>query len=151
MNNCSISGTVALPPKVGRTATNSEYVKFILEVERPKGKDGKQTFDRINVGCWGSICKYAQYIEQGDQIELTGPISTSAYQKDGQWVNLWEVSAKTVKILQKTNGIQQQPAQVAPNPVPVPVAPPPVVPMPTTPPPEEDPALPFDIMGGYYG
>ena len=149
MNNCSISGKVALPPKVGKTATNSDFVKFIVEVDRPKGKDGKATSDRINVGCWGKICSYAQYIEQGDIVELTGPISTTAYQKDGQWVNLWEVSAKTVKIIQKTVGTQ--PAQVAPNPIPTPIAPPPVVPMPTTPPPEDDPALPFDIMGGYYG
>ena len=150
MNNCSISGKVALPPKVGRTATNSEYVKFILEVERPKGKDGKQTFDRINVGCWGTICKYAQYIEQGDQIELTGPISTSAYQKDGQWVNLWEVSAKTIRILQKTNGIQQPSpvpaAQPIPQPAPAPV-PPPTVALPEV----DESMLPFDIMGGYYG
>lgn len=150
MNNCSISGKVALPPKVGRTATNSEYVKFILEVERPKGKDGKQTFDRINVGCWGKICNYAQYIEQGDQIELTGPISTSAYQKDGQWVNLWEVSAKTVKILQKTNGIQQPSPVPAAQPIPQPAPAP--VPPPTVAPPEVDESmLPFDIMGGYYG
>lgn len=150
MNNCSISGKVALPPKVGRTATNSEFVKFILEVERPKGKDGKQTFDRINVGCWGKICNYAQYIEQGDQIELTGPISTSAYQKDGQWVNLWEVSAKTVKILQKTNGIQQPSPVPAAQPIPQPAPAP--VPPPTVAPPEVDESmLPFDIMGGYYG
>ena len=52
MNNCSISGKVALPPKVGKTATNSDFVKFIVEVDRPKGKDGKATSDRINVGCW---------------------------------------------------------------------------------------------------
>ena len=148
MNNCSISGKVALPPKVGRTATNSDFVKFIVEVERPKGKDGKQTFDQINVACWGSICKYAQYVEKDDEVEFTGPLTTASYQKDGQWVKIYEISAKTLKITKKA---VTQPAQVAPNPIPVPVAPPPVVPMPTTPPPEEDQALPFDIMGGYYG
>lgn len=151
MNNFCGSGKVCVNPKSGRTALNTEFVKFIVQIERPKGKDGKESFDRINVGCWGAICKYAQYIESGDIIEFTGPLSTTSYQKEGQWVNNWEISAKTIRILQKTNGIQQQPAQVAPNPVPVPVAPPPVVPMPTTPPPEEDPSLPFDIMGGYYG
>lgn len=150
MNNFCGSGKVCVNPKSGRTALNTEFVKFIVQIERPKGKDGKESFDRINVGCWGGICKYAQYIEQGDIIEFTGPLSTTSYQKEGQWVNNWEISAKSIRILQKTNGIQQ-PSQVAPNPVPVPVAPPPVVPMPTTPPPEEDPTLPFDIMGGYYG
>lgn len=151
MNNFCGSGKVCVNPKSGRTALNTEFVKFIVQIERPKGKDGKESLDRINVGCWGAICKYAQYIENGDIIEFTGPLSTTSYQKEGQWVNNWEISAKSIRILQKTNGIQQQPAQVAPNPVPVPVAPPPVVPMPTTPPPEEDPTLPFDIMGGYYG
>lgn len=151
MNNFCGSGKVCVNPKSGRTALNTEFVKFIVQIDRPKGKDGKESFDRINVGCWGAICKYAQYIENGDIIEFTGPLSTTSYQKEGQWVNNWEISAKSIRILQKTNGIQQQPAQVAPNPVPVPVAPPPVVPMPTTPPPEEDPTLPFDIMGGYYG
>ena len=150
MNNFCGSGKVCVNPKAGRTALNTEFVKFIVQIERPKGKDGKESFDRINVGCWGGICKYAQYIEQGDIIEFSGPLSTTSYQKEGQWVNNWEISAKSIRILQKTNGIQQ-PVQVAPNPVPVPVAPPPVVPMPTTPPPEEDPSLPFDIMGGYYG
>ena len=149
MNNCSISGKVALQPKVGRTTTNNDFVKFIVEVERPKGKDGKQTFDRINVGCWGKICQYAQYIEQGDRVELTGSITTTAYQKDGQWVNTWEVSAKTLKVVSKENNVAQASPAPAPNPIPAPIAPPPQIPLPPVPPPDD--TMPFDVMGGYYG
>lgn len=150
MNNFSGSGKVCVAPKAGRTAMNTDFVKFIVEVERPKGKDGKQTFDRINVGCWGKICQYAQYIENGDIIEFTGPLSTTSYQKEGQWVNNWEISAKSIRILQKTSGIQQ-PSQV-PQPQPQPQPAPAPVPPPTVAPPEVDESmLPFDIMGGYYG
>lgn len=146
MNNYSGSGRVYLPPKAGKTQTNADYVKFIVEIERPKGKDGKQTFDRINVGCWGSICKYAQYIEQDDIIEFTGPLTTTSYQKDGQWVHIWEISAKTLKIMKKSGtGTQAQPQ---PAPVPLPPTPPEQIPLPPPPP---DDAIPFDIMSGYYG
>ena len=161
MNNFSGSGRVATVPHVGRTSTNNDFVKFIVEVARPRGKDGKQGSDRINVGAWGAICKTAQYIEQGDYIEFTGPITTRNYQDDGgQWVNQWEVSLKTVEIKAKTNGINQQrqsyqAQNAAPNsgisaaPVAVPMSPPPVVPLPATPPPPSDDAIPFDIYG--YG
>jgi len=148
MNSFCGSGKVCVLPKAGRTATNTEFVKFIVQIERPKGKDGKESFDRINVGCWGSICKYAQYIENGDTIEFSGPISTTAYQKDGVWVNNWEVSVKSVKILARanvTNG-QLQPVQAQPQPAPAPVPPPTVAP-----PVVDESMLPFDIMGGYYG
>lgn len=150
MNNFSGSGKVCVAPKAGRTTMNTDFVKFIVEVERPKGKDGKQTFDRINVGCWGKICQYAQYIEQGDVIEFTGPLSTTSYQKEGQWVNNWEISAKMIKILQKTVGVQQPSPVPAAQPIPQPAPAP--VPPPTVAPPEVDESmLPFDIMGGYYG
>ena len=146
MNNFCGSGKVCVNPKSGRTALNTEFVKFIVQIERPKGKDGKETFDRINVGCWGKICNYAQYIENGDIIEFTGPLSTMSYQKEGQWVNNWEISAKSIRILQKTAGVQQ------PSPVPQPQPAPAPVPPPTVAPPEVDESmLPFDIMGGYYG
>ena len=146
MNNCSISGKVALQPKVGRTTTNNDFVKFIVEVERPKGKDGKQTFDQINVACWGSICKYAQYVEKDDEVEFTGPLTKTSYQKDGQWVHIWEISAKTMKIMKKA--VTQPQAQPQPAPVPLPPTPPEQIPLPPPPP---DDAIPFDIMGGYYG
>ena len=147
MNNFCGSGKVCITPKSGRTTLNTEFVKFIVQIDRPKGKDGKESFDRINVGCWGAICKYAQYIENGDIIEFTGPLSTTSYQKEGQWVNNWEISAKT-------NGIQQPSpvpaAQPIPQPAPAPVPQPTVAP--TVAPPEVDESmLPFDIMGGYYG
>ena len=152
MNNFCGSGKVCVNPKSGRTALNTDFVKFIVEIEKPKGKDGKQSFDRINVGCWGAICKYAQYIENGDEIEFTGPLSTAAYQKNGQWVNTWEIAAKSIRILKKSVGDQLQPSQV-PQPQPAPTAMPPTpVPPPTVAPPEVDESmLPFDIMGGYYG
>ena len=147
MNNFCGSGKVCVNPKSGRTALNTEFVKFIVQIERPKGNDGKETFDRINVGCWGKICKYAQYIENGDIIEFSGPLSTTSYQKEGQWVNNWEISAKSIRILKKSD--QLQPSQV-PQPIPQPAPAP--VPPPTVAPPEVDESmLPFDIMGGYYG
>lgn len=151
MNNFCGSGKVCVNPKSGRTALNTDFVKFIVEIEKPKGKDGKQSFDRINVGCWGKICNYAQYIENGDIIEFTGPLSTMSYQKDGQWVNNWEISAKSIRILKKSVGDQLHPSQVpAAQPIPQPAPAP--VPPPTVAPPEVDESmLPFDIMGGYYG
>ena len=149
MNNFSGSGKVCVQPKSGRTTMNTEFVKFIVQIERPKGKDGKETFDRINVGCWGSICKYAQYIEQGDIIEFTGPLSTTSYQKDGQWVNTWEVSAKTLKVVSKEHNVAQASPSPATNLIPAPIAPPPQIPLPPVPPPDD--TMQFDIMGGYYG
>ena len=150
MNNFSGSGKVCVAPKAGRTTMNTDFVKFIVQIERPKGKDGKETFDRINVGCWGSICKYAQYIEQGDIIEFTGPLSTTSYQKEGQWVHNWEIAAKTISSLQKTVGVHQPSPVPAAQPIPQPAPAP--VPPPTVAPPEVDESmLPFDIMGGYYG
>lgn len=150
MNNFCGSGKVCVNPKSGRTALNTEFVKFIVQIERPKGKDGKESFDRINVGCWGAICKYAQYIENGDIIEFSGPLSTTSYQKEGQWVNNWEISAKSIRILQKTVSVQQPSPVPAAQPIPQPAPAP--VPPPTVAPPEVDESmLPFDIMGGYYG
>ena len=150
MNNCSISGKVLFQPKTGRTLTNFDFVKFIVEVERPKGKDGKQSFDRINVGCWGSICKYAQYVEQGDQVEFTGPLTTTSYQKDGQWFNGWEVSAKTLKILSKEFPGQESVHNIETAPIPTPTTPPPMIELPPMQNDDVDPLLPFDICGGSY-
>ena len=141
-------------PHVGKTQTGNNFVKFLLEVPRPKQKDGTIGTDRIKCGAWGTVCKTAQYLEQGDYIEITGTLSTTNYQKNGQWVNDWEVAVRTLEIKVKSNGInQRQPAnyqqQPTPNPVPVPMSPPPQIPMPTTPPPADDQMVPFDIYG--YG
>lgn len=143
MNNYSGSGRVCLPPQRGKTATNTDYIRFIVEIERPKGNDGKQKFDKIRVGCWGPICKYAQYIEEDDVVEFTGPITTGSYQSEGKWVNTWEISAKTLKIVKK-NIQAAEPIRKAPEPDPIPPPPPPA------PPADDTGLLPFDL-GGYYG
>lgn len=155
MNNYCGSGTVSTNPMVGKTATGVDYVKFIVQTERPKGKNGAAAFDRIPVGCWGPVCKYAQYIENGDEIEFQGSLSTSG-KKDaaGNWSNSFEIMVRQIKVTRKYNPLtatSTQPQPMTPNPVPVPQRQT-AVPMPTNPPPVIDPdTMPFDVYGGYYG
>ena len=155
MNNYCGSGTVSTNPTVGKTATGVDYVKFIVSIERPKGKNGAAAFDRIPVGCWGPVCKYAQYIESGDEIEFQGSLSTAS-KKDaaGNWTNSFEIMVRQIKVTRKYNPLTAAPTQpqpMTPNPVPVPQRQT-AVPMPTNPPPVIDPdTMPFDVYGGYYG
>lgn len=155
MNNYCGSGTVSTNPTVGKTATGVDYVKFIVQTERPKGKNGAAAFDRIPVGCWGPVCKYAQYIESGDEIEFQGSLSTSG-KKDaaGNWSNTFEILVRSIRITRKSNPMPaavQQPQTMTPNPGPFPQSQT-AVPMPTNPPPVIDPdTMPFDVYGGYYG
>ena len=155
MNNYCGSGTVSTNPMVGKTATGVDYVKFIVWTERPKEKNGAASFDRIPVGCWGPVCKYAQYIENGDEIEFQGSLSTSG-KKDasGNWSNTFEIMVRSIRVTRKSNPLSAastQPQPMTPNPVPVPQRQT-AVPMPTNPPPVIDPdTMPFDVYGGYYG
>lgn len=155
MNNYCGSGTVSTNPMVGKTATGVDYVKFIVQTERPKGKNGAASFDRIPVGCWGPVCKYAQYIESGDEIEFQGSLSTTS-KKDaaGNWTNSFEIMVRSIRVTRKPNPLSAastQPQPMTQNPVPVPQRQT-AVPMPTNPPPVIDPdTMPFDVYGGYYG
>ena len=151
MNNFSGSGTVSTNPKVGKTATGIDYVKFIVQIERPKGNNGAASYDRLPVGCWGGVCKYAQYIEIGDEIEFCGSISTTS-KKDasGNWTNSFEIVVRNIKITRRSETpVPKSPQQMTPNPVAVPQRQ--AVPLPTNPPPVVEETMPFDIYGGYFG
>ena len=155
MNNFCGVGKVFFAPKITRTPTNTTYAKFIIEIPRPM-KDGKDTGkDKINVSAWGKVVDIVKYIELGDLVEFQGPISTSAYQKNGEWVNTWEVVIQKIAVIQRsgmgTPAPQPQPVQ---QPVPQYQQPPavnyptgnlPQIPYQGTEAPPDDGTLPFTL------
>ena len=150
MNNFNGTGKIATAPRFNRTPTNKEYCKFIIEIPRGKSQDGKEQKDRINCACWGKAVESMKYIEFGDLVEFSGPLTTINYQKDGAWVNQWEINIQRIALILKNPEVNQ-----AARPAPQPAQPqqygnvPPVPPTPPAhcaPPPED--YQPFDFYPG---
>ena len=144
LNIYAAVGQLETDPKLFKTGTGKECYRFTLVVPGNKSSDGKTHSDRIPCMAWGKAGQTAKYLEAGDVIAITGPINTSAYQKDGQWVNTWEVNILKIDFINKT---QQKQQASAPAPAPLPPPPPP---MPTEPPPPAyEETMPFDLPFPY--
>ena len=150
LNTFAAVGQIGTEPKRGQSATGIHYAKFALLVQRDKKEsDGTAKCDRINCGIYGNAAAAFQYCEKGDLIAIRGKLTTSNYQKDGQWVNNWEINVDSFNLLHKN--VPAQPTAPAPQVQ----APPPVyqAPQMQTQPAQVDPfatqdpaGLPFDIM-----
>ena len=163
LNIYAAVGQLETDPKLFKTGTGKECYRFTLVVPGNKSSDGKTHSDRIPCMAWGKAGQTAKYLEAGDVIAITGPINTSAYQKEGQWVNTWEVNILKIDFINKTQQKQQaaEPAPTAPQKyqpqnyggfIPsqgAPQAPEPP-PMPTEPPPPAyEETMPFDLPFPY--
>lgn len=149
MNSFCGSGKVATAPRFNRTPTNKEYCNFIVEIVRGKNQEGKEQKDRINCSCWGKVVESMRYIEFGDLVEFSGPLTTTNYQKDGQWINQWQINVQRIALILKNPEVNQA-ARPAPQPAQygnVPPAPP-APPAHCAPPPPPEDYQPFDIYPG---
>lgn len=139
--NCfSGIGKIERDPRQMQTPTGKAYIKFQIAIPRARDNEGKVKVDRISCAAWGKVVESAKYFEAGDVVAVSGWIQTTNYQKDGQWVNTWEVNLADTSIVKKTNPARSaEPSQpVAPPP------PPPPPPVEAAPPPEIY-GDPFDI------
>ena len=138
---CGI-GRLATNPHIGTSPIGKEYSKFIVEIPRPKTEGEQDKKDRINCSAFGKLVNVVKYIEAGDLVAIQGSLQTASYQKNGEWVNTWNIVIGKIVVLQR--GKNQQPT---PAPAPVPVPPPQTVP---APPPNPEEILPFDMFGGGF-
>lgn len=145
------------------TPTGMMFVKFTLAVPREKDKSGNVQTDFIPCTIVGNSGKFfANYIEVGALVSVSGAIQSSQYEKNGQQLTGYScfVTSYNLLIPAGTKGTQQQaapvqqqyqpqnyggfvPSQGAPQaPAPMPPAPPVVDNLPPDP---YDGTLPFDI------
>ena len=75
-NRIYLNGYICKPPVYRTTPFGREITDIILAVNRPHGKS-----DYIPCICWGRNAKYAQSLQVGDNIEITGRIQSRDYQK----------------------------------------------------------------------
>lgn len=75
-NRIYLNGYICKQPVYRTTPFGREITDIILAVNRPHGKS-----DYIPCICWGRNAKYAQSLQVGDNIEITGRIQSRDYQK----------------------------------------------------------------------
>lgn len=86
MNKVLILGRLTSKPELRYTASNTEYTRFGVAVNRNfTNEDGTRDADFINVVAWRkqaeTICKY---FDKGNQIAVEGRLQTGSYDdKDG--------------------------------------------------------------------
>lgn len=82
MNHCSISGHLTRAPELRFTQTGVPVVSFTVAVDRP-GETEKTDFFRCYA--WRTRTEFVvRYFSKGQRIEVSGPITTRSYDKDGE-------------------------------------------------------------------
>lgn len=86
MNKVIILGRLTSKPELRYTASNTEYTRFSIAVNRNfTNEEGKREADFINVVAWRkqaeTVCKY---FDKGSQIAVEGRLQSGSYEdKDG--------------------------------------------------------------------
>lgn len=82
MNHVSLLGRLTKDPEVQYTGTGKAYLRFTLAVKR---ENNKEETDFITCVAWEKRAELIeQYFTKGQRILITGRLSVSSYEKDGE-------------------------------------------------------------------
>jgi single-strand DNA-binding protein len=111
MNQLNIIGNVCKDPELRATQTGKEVCSFTVAVNRRKSaKAGVEETDFFKVTAWeklAAICK--QYLFKGSKVAVTGSVSVSTYEKNGNHYASLDVTASNVEFLGHKNPVDDAP------------------------------------------
>jgi len=93
MNSCQLLGRICNDLELKVTPSGISVVSFSIAVDRYMGKDAEKKADFINCVAWRTTAEHiCRYWHKGDEILVSGSISTRSYQtKDNRTVYVTEV------------------------------------------------------------
>lgn len=102
MNNVELIGRLTRDPDVRYTQAGVCVVNFSLAVNRGKDKDGKEMVDYPRIVCFSKTGEFVEkYVKKGYLVAVTGRVSTSSYEKDGQKIFDTRIVGERVESLEK--------------------------------------------------
>lgn len=108
MNNINLIGRIGQEPEARDTENGKRLVKFSLAVYR-----NKENTDWINCEAWEKTAELIeQYVNQGDQVGITGRMQEDKWEKDGEKRRTHKVVVTNVTLLsnkKKEDGEEKQP------------------------------------------
>lgn len=97
MNKVNLTGNLTRAPELRYTTSGKAYVRFTVACGYSRKDEGGKYVnlaDFVNCTAWGPRAEaIAKHFHKGSGIEVSGKISTSSYEKDGQKVFRTEVLA----------------------------------------------------------
>ena len=94
VNITAFSGRLVRDPELRYTASNKAVCSFTVAVSRPGTKDKT---DYINCVTWDKKAEFvSRYFHRGQRIEVSGVITSRAYEKDGDKRHVTEVRVDQV-------------------------------------------------------
>lgn len=116
MNSVTLIGRLTKDPELKNGAT--PVCKFTLAIDRPTGKEEKQT-DFPRVTAFGKTAEnIAKFMAKGRLLCVQGRLQTGSYEKDGQTVFTTDVIAERVEFIDwgekkaETKGAEKKTAPV---------------------------------------
>ena len=114
MNYTVLIGRLTKDPELSYTTSGTAVCKFTLAVDRQSKEE--KTADFIRIVVWGKQAENCNtYLAKGRQCAVQGRIQTGSYKdKDGKYVNTFDVIANHVEFLGSKNTEEERPADDLP-------------------------------------
>lgn len=94
MNATAFSGRLARDPELRTTKDGTPVCSFSIAVDRPNVKDKT---DYIDCVAWRNRAEFvSKYFKKGSRIEVSGPLTMSTFEKNGEKRKKYEVQADNV-------------------------------------------------------
>jgi len=110
-NRIVLIGRLTRDPETRTTTTGKSYATFSIAVEKARKPTdpNEPTADFFNVKVWGHNSEYvSNYITKGRLVAVDGRIESRKYiDKEGAPREIWEVTADTVKGLDRPKDDQE--------------------------------------------
>ena len=90
-NSITLTGYLCKPPVYRSTPLGREITDIMLAVNRPTGRS-----DYIPCVIWGRNARYAQNLQVGNKILVTGRVQSREYSKNEQTYTAYEVSVSQI-------------------------------------------------------
>lgn len=95
INRIALEGFICKPPTYRKTPFGREISDMLIAVNRPRGK-----CDYIPCIAWGRNARYAQRLEVGSLIRISGRIQSRNYDKNGCTNVAYEVSVIDMNVIE---------------------------------------------------
>lgn len=118
-NKVLLLGNVVKDIELKATPTGTQVAPFVIALERPRTKDGKEATDYINVISFGKLAEnVSRFCGKGSKILVEGHLQVRSYDaKDGSKRYITEVIAETLTFVRnkkvETETSEEAPAKTA--------------------------------------
>lgn len=109
MNSLNLVGRLTKDVDVTVSENGTNVGKFIVAVNRPFAKEGKQQADFITCVAFGKVAlNLSKYCGKGSQISLEGKVQSFSYDKNGETKFGMNVVANNIQFLSHPQNDQEQ-------------------------------------------